>query len=272
MTANKTRTPTAVAGHGRWGGGEPGGQTSRFPVTGSEEGGSQSCVFGPIMVRFDERILAPRAWTLLQSRWAARLAKDAPPGPIVELFAGAGHIGLAAAVLAGRKLIQVEKDAVAAAYATLNAVHAGWADMTVVRHGPVQTSLDSHERFPIILADPPYIPSAAVDRWPGDPRWAIDGGPDGTALVQLGLRLAAQHLHAEGSLLLQVAGKHQAGVIGEMVGAQFPALHYGETRSHDDERAVMSFTKERETDVGCRDCARPQKSSSKATAPDTPIW
>ena len=80
-------------------------------------------------------MLDARAWTLLQSEWAAALAAQAEPGPMLELCAGAGHIGLAAAVLAGRDLVQVEADEVAAGYAVRNAARAGWAARTQVRMG-----------------------------------------------------------------------------------------------------------------------------------------
>src|SRR4051794_36766883 len=66
---------------------------------------AEECVeFGPIMVRFDGRVLRPRPWTLAQSRWAAEAARTAPPGPILELCAGVGQIGLAAVVFTGRSL------------------------------------------------------------------------------------------------------------------------------------------------------------------------
>ena len=86
---------------------------------------TRSQVFGPLVVRYDERVLTPRPWTLMQSLWAAELAAQATAGPILELCAGAGQIGLAAAALTGRALVQVEADPVAADYARTNAAAAG---------------------------------------------------------------------------------------------------------------------------------------------------
>ena len=85
----------------------------------------RSCTFGPITVDYDERVLEPREWTLQQSRWAAELAGDAESGPILELCSGAGHIGLAAAVLSGRDLVQVDANPVACSFAIFNAARAG---------------------------------------------------------------------------------------------------------------------------------------------------
>lgn len=168
-----------------------------------------SCHFGPLLVSFDARALVPRAWTLRQSEWAAELCERAPVGPILELCAGVGHIGLAAAVLAGRNLVQVEVDPVAAEFARLNAGRAGWSDRVDLRRAPLLDALTAGERFPVIIADPPYLRSAQVASWPDDPPLAIDGGVDGLNLVRVCLELAALHLEDEGQLLLQLAGPGQ---------------------------------------------------------------
>ena len=199
--------------------------------------------FGPIVVRYDGRVLTPRPWTLLQSRWAAELAREAAAGPILELCAGAGQIGLAAAVLTGRPLVQVEADPVACGYAATNAALAGRAQDVEVRHGRIDTALDVAERFPIILADPPYLPNDDVQRWPDDPPSAIDGGTDGLDLIRLCLQVAQQHLLPAGMLLLQVAGEAQARAVRELVDTTTTcSLRPGETRHHDRDRAVMLLT------------------------------
>jgi methylase of polypeptide subunit release factors len=192
------------------------------------------------VVRYDARVLTPRPWTLLQSRWAAELAVEAADGPILELCAGAGQIGLAASVLTGRALVQVEADEVAAGYARTNAALTGRADQVEVRHGRVEAMLATDERFPIVLADPPYLPSTDVARWPDDPLSAIDGGKDGLELVRTCLRVASDHLQRDGVLLLQVAGAAQADAVTQfLASAGHIDLATIETRHHDSERAVM---------------------------------
>ena len=47
-------------------------------------------------ISYDQRVLEPRPWTAAQSRWASSLFRVLPPGPVLELCAGAGHIGLLA--------------------------------------------------------------------------------------------------------------------------------------------------------------------------------
>jgi methylase of polypeptide subunit release factors len=178
-----------------------------------------TCRFGPLDIAYGRQVLEPRAWTLAQSRWAAELAADADAGPLLELCAGAGHIGLAAAVLADRDLVQVEVDEVAAGYARRNADRAGWSGRVQVRIARLEDALSPDERFPLVLADPPYVRSRDVGRFPEDPRLAIDGGDDGLAVVRVCLAVAARHLLAGGPLLLQLAGPGQVAEVAALTAA-----------------------------------------------------
>ena len=200
---------------------------------------ARTCRFGPLEIDYDERVLEPRAWTLAQSEWAAELARRTR-GPLLELCAGAGHIGLAAAVAADRDLVQVEIDPVAAEFARRNAARAGWGARADIRVAPMTGAVHVGETFAVVVADPPYLPTAQVARWPQDPVRAIDGGPDGLALVRACLDVAAAHLAPGGSLLLQVAGPVQAGRVGRLL-ADDPGsvLHASEVRVTDEERAVL---------------------------------
>jgi len=196
----------------------------------------QRCRFGSLDIEFDARVLTPRPWTLAQSAWAAELATGAGPGALLELCAGAGQIGLAAAVSSGRSLVQVEADPVAAGYASANARRAGISDQVEVRCARLETAIDAGEQFPIVLADPPYLRTPDTARWPADPRAAIDGGPDGLAIVRACLETAAACLPADGYLLLQVAGPAQADEIADLTTGSFRTE---EVRVTDAERAVQ---------------------------------
>lgn len=200
--------------------------------------GDRFIEFGPIVVAYDERVLEPRPWTLAQSRWAAELAAGAPPGRILELCAGAGHIGLAAAVLSGRALVQIDIDEVACRFARANAERAGRDDVDV-RNAPMQLALGPDERFPLVVADPPYVPSGAIDRFPEDPPLAIDGGESGLDLVRRCLEVSARHLASSGHLLLQVAGPAQVAAVGRLAAATTPTLRMCGARSSSPTRAVV---------------------------------
>ena len=164
--------------------------------------------FGPIDVTYDDDVLEPRPWTIEQSRWAVELLDEVPGGPVLELCAGAGHIGLVVAVESGCELVQVDVHASACGHARANAERAGVS--ADVRCGRLDAVLAPGERFPLVLADPPYVPSGEVDDLPEDPPGAIDGGDDGLDIARTCLAVAAGHLADGGRVVLQLGSCEQA--------------------------------------------------------------
>lgn len=167
--------------------------------------------FGPVEVVYDDAVLVPRPWTIEQSRWAAALLAGVPEGPVLELCAGAGQIGLVVAVETGRTLVQVDVDPRACGYARRNA--AGARVVADVRCGDLQSALAADERFPFVLADPPYVPSHDVDDLSDDPKDAIDGGADGLDIARTCIDVAATHLLGGGLVLLQLRSSEQAEML-----------------------------------------------------------
>lgn len=170
--------------------------------------------YGDLRIAFDERVLTPRPWTTLQAEWAAGLLGEAPPGPVLELGSGAGQIGLLTISRAARPLVCVDDSAVACSYLRRNANTAGLADLVDVRQRDVATAVTTEERFALVLADPPWVPSGQVSRYPEDPLAAIDGGPDGLDVARAWLRVATDHLLPGGSILVQLGTLAQAEVLG----------------------------------------------------------
>ncbi len=176
---------------------------------------SQFADFEGLRIEYDDRVLAPRPWTAAQSRWAAELIRMAPPGPVLELCSGAGHIGLLAVTLAPRMLVCVDADSAACGYLRRNAALAGLrAD---VREGRMDEVLDPDEEFAVIIADPPWVPTAQVPTFPEDPVTAIDGGADGLELVRQCLDVIDRHLVVAGSALLQVGPHDQVERVADLV-------------------------------------------------------
>ena len=178
---------------------------------------TRSIRFGELEIAYDDRLLTPREWTLAQSDWATEVLPTVPEGPVLELCSGAGHIGLHAILHAPRPLVCVDDNSVACDYVRINAVGAGLAGLVDVRHGHLDAVLAPDERFSLVIADPPWVPSDAVERHPEDPRHAIDGGADGLALVRACMSTAAAHLVPGGVLLLQV-GPGQEHTVGHEAG------------------------------------------------------
>ncbi|HEY2916111.1 MAG TPA: peptide chain release factor N(5)-glutamine methyltransferase [Candidatus Limnocylindrales bacterium] len=188
----------------------------------------------------DSRALIPRPETerlveLAEAEIAARLtAAPRPPGspPIeaVDVGTGSGAIVVALAValrrrgmLAEVRLLATDVSAAAAGLARENAVaHAvadridvATADLVPVGVGP----------FEIILANLPYV---RTDDLPGlpratsfEPRAALDGGPDGLAIIRQLLDALRSDLAGDGVALLEI-GADQGEAIGAAVAAQLP--------------------------------------------------
>jgi release factor glutamine methyltransferase len=174
---------------------------------------TEHLTFGPLTIAFDERVLRPREWTAAQSAWAAELMATAPPGPVLELCSGAGHIGLLAVLVSSRPLVCVDASAVACDYARANAVAAGIADRVEVREGRLETAVRDDELFPVVIADPPWVPAADTGRFPEDPLTAIDGGTDGLDVARACLAVVDRHLAPGGSAVLQLGTTDQVDVL-----------------------------------------------------------
>ncbi len=192
--------------------------------------------FGPIDIAFDETLLRPRPWTLAQSEWSAELADGRP---LLEVGCGAGHIGLAAAALSGARLVQVDRDPAACRWAGINAEANGLASLVEQRCGPAQDVLGEAERFGVIIADPPYVPSAEVHLYPEDPIGAIDGGADGLDSVRSFLAGIAGHVEPKGSVVLQVRGLAQVEQLEAWLrDPAAPAFVVRASRDYSDVRAL----------------------------------
>lgn len=169
--------------------------------------------FGPLSISFDHRVLRPRPWTVAQSEWVAELLQTAPPGPVLELCAGAGQIGLLAILGSDRRLVAVDLDPAACAFARSNAEAAGLGDRVEVREGAIEAAVAPGELFPVVVADPPWVRRDELTADPGDPPLAVDGGVDGLEVAWQCVDVARRHLVVGGSLVLQVGAIDQVDLI-----------------------------------------------------------
>ena len=172
---------------------------------------------GELAFSYDHTVLEPRPWTAIQAEWAAALAEDAPPGPVLELCCGAGHIGLLTALCSGRDAVLVDVGESAVRFADLNAAQVrGTGPRVEIRHGDMREAVRPGEMFPLVVADPPYIPSSGTGRFPADPLLAIDGGDDGLDLARICLEVTGEHLLVGGVLVLQLRDEDQAAALTPM--------------------------------------------------------
>lgn len=185
--------------------------------------------FAGLTIHYDDRVLEPRPWTVAQSAWAAELLDELPEGPVLELCAGVGQIGLCAVWGRDRELVCVDDNPVACGYALANAEAAGLAGQVSVRELPLDTAVAESERFALVIADPPWVPHDQVGRFPEDPPHAIDGGADGLHVARTCLEVARDHLVPGGALLLQLGPGQSALLAPELDG-----LSLVEVRRHAD--------------------------------------
>ncbi len=171
------------------------------------ESGVDIAMFGGREIGYDESVLVPRQWTEAQSLWARELLEQADFGRVLEVCAGAGHIGLMAVADSDRALVQVDADVRACTWAWRNA--RAWGVTTDIRHGRMTEVLTADERFVVIIADPPWVPSGRVSQFPQDPVSAIDGGDDGLDVARECLDVIARHLTRDGAALLQLRDLEQ---------------------------------------------------------------
>lgn len=193
--------------------------------------------FGGLQIAFDDRVLRPREWTTAQSWWAASLLPGLADGDVLELCSGAGQIGLLAIAGSTRRLVCVDVSPVAAAYTLRNAETAALVGRVSVRQGTIPDVLEPGERFPMIIADPPWVPRSETTRFPEDPLLAIDGGDDGLLVVRECVRAIVDHLAPGGVAIIQLGTGAQITAVATLL--EGSDLVTGEVREYGDRGVLL---------------------------------
>jgi release factor glutamine methyltransferase len=133
---------------------------------------------------------------------------------VLDLCTGSGCIAAAIAHhVKDSVVVATEISPAAAAVARANMERLGLASRVVVEEGdlfaPLQRLVD-RQPFHLLVANPPYIPTAAIaglDRSVREyePVGALDGGSDGLAVHRRILAEAAGHLYPGGQVFLEIA-------------------------------------------------------------------
>ena len=158
--------------------------------------------FYGITLKTDHRALIPRGDTEVLVHEAVGILREGDN--VLDVCTGSGAIAIALALKSGATVTASDISEEALALAKENAALSG-ASVTFVK----SDLLDETEgRFDLITANPPYIPTAEIDKLDAfvrrEPRLALDGGTDGLDFYR---RLAAQvpmHLKEGGVLLLEI--------------------------------------------------------------------
>jgi methylase of polypeptide subunit release factors len=197
--------------------------------------------FGPVHVEYDDGVLTPRPWTLVQSARAAQRLARLPDGPVLEVHCGAGHIGQATAAWSGRHLVQLDDSRTCCDWAARNAHRNGLPASIVC--ADVDAAPLASDSCALVLADPPYVPARETLRYPEDPRHAIDGGEDGLDGVRRCLPTAERVLCRGGLLVLQVRGPRQAAAVSSLTTTAHPSLEVADVVVVSAQRAIVELVR-----------------------------
>ena len=170
-------------------------------------------------LRVDQRVLIPRPDSeALVEVALERTRRWSMYGRALDLCTGSGCVAIAIARHRPTwRITGVDLSKLALALATENALRLGavWGVRWLA--GDLFAPLAKEERFELICANPPYVPSAEVDALERtirdfEPRLALDGGPDGLEVIRCIVEQALPRLTAEGVLALEVAAGQSSSV------------------------------------------------------------
>ncbi len=163
--------------------------------------------------RVDARVLVPRPETELLVE--AALALLPPDGAALDLCTGSGCVGVTLALeRPAARVVATDLSLDALAVARENAERLG-ARLELLG-GDLFAPLPAGARFDVVTANPPYVPSGELLRLSREvrrePAAALDGGPDGLAVLRRIVAGAPRWLRPGGALALEIHETH-AGVV-----------------------------------------------------------
>ena len=176
--------------------------------------------FRDITVRVSPDVLVPRPETELLVSWALELLPPPSAGARCVLDVGTGSGCIASALASERRdvtVIALDAAPAATAIAQANIAALGLGDRVTVVVSDLFAAL-APTRADLIVSNPPYIPTGVVDTLAPEitdhePRAAIDGGPDGLALIRRLVAEAPRWLGPGAPLVLETAGGDQIDAV-----------------------------------------------------------
>lgn len=191
-------------------------------------------------VALDPGVFVPRQRTAYLVELAAE--RLTPRSTVVDLCCGSGALGLALARRhPGLTLVAADVDPRAVACAARNLAAVGGTAVAGDLDAPLPDALRG--RVDVIVANVPYVPTAAVALMPPEsrdhePRGTVDGGADGLDLLRRVAALAPRWLRPGGAVLSEVADGDQA----DAARAAYAAAGLEARLDHDDEREATVVT------------------------------
>jgi release factor glutamine methyltransferase len=161
-------------------------------------------------------VLIPRPDSELAVTECLRLAKGMAEPRIIDLGTGSGNLAVALAKHhRGARVTAVDLSLEALSIAERNAVKHGVADRIRFLSGDLFAPVPEGERFDFVVSNPPYIPRDEIAKLaPGvrdyEPHLALDGGPDGYAVLERLVVGARERLEPRGYLIVEIGAPQEA--------------------------------------------------------------
>lgn len=180
--------------------------------------------FRDVTVRVSSDVLVPRPETELLAGWALELLGPGDGRSPLVLDVGTGSGCIAAALATERpdlRVIALELSPRAAAVARANVAALALDGRVTILVGDLFAALGP-TRADLIVSNPPYIPTDVVrtlapEITDHEPRAALDGGPDGLAVIRPLVRQAPDRLRPGGALVLETGGGGQLDAVTELM-------------------------------------------------------
>jgi release factor glutamine methyltransferase len=197
-----------------------------------------STCFCGLEIAVNRDVLIPRPETelLAEAGWTFLSTRNSPPATALDFGTGSGCLAIALAVKCpAARICAIDLSPAALALARENAARHqvtdrigffcgdGFAALTPAT-GEAAATGAFPERFDLILANPPYIPSREIENLEPevrdyDPRLALDGGADGLDWYRRLAVESGRRLQPDGRLMLEF-GDGQADAIAEILRVQ----------------------------------------------------
>jgi len=174
--------------------------------------------FWGLAFKLNDATLVPRPETEMLVQRGLEIVGPLDHPKILDLGTGSGCIPIALLTeFSDMSAVAVDLSKEALDMARFNAGRHVVFDRFETRQGSWFDPIKPGERFDLIVSNPPYIESAAIETLmvevrEHDPRLALDGGPDGLRPYRAIARDAAQHLTPEGVVVLEIGTGQGAAV------------------------------------------------------------
>jgi ribosomal protein L3 glutamine methyltransferase len=168
----------------------------------------------------DERTIVPRSYLgeildgeLFAGEDASLISDPSAIERVLDLCTGSGCLAVLAALRfpnAAIDAVDISEDALAVA--ARNVAQQGLDERITLYQGDLFGPV-ADMRYDLIISNPPYVDAAGMAALPPECRYepalALDGGPDGIAIVRRIIDNAGRHLNANAGLLCEVGRDRQ---------------------------------------------------------------